>query len=245
VPVELVCEFCGSSYEVKPSRKESSRFCSKECQYSWSSENITGENHHSYSRKEVNCSNCDKKFKKTDSQIERSKKHFCSESCRKEFWSDYCENMDYSGREHHNWSGGSIKTECNNCGKAIEISQGRNENYDKSFCSQDCYGIWLSKNKKGENHPLYKENSEDQINYRGSWKKKAEKSRNRDGGCIYCGMKIKEHEEVYGFKPPVHHIKRYESFEDAEKANKLKNLVTLCCEHHRKIEEGIIELPNN
>jgi len=245
VPVELVCEFCDSEYSVKPSRADSSRFCSTNCKASWQSENNTGENHPNWSRKEVTCENCNETFEKLESRIERSDNNFCSDACRKDWWSEYCKEIDYSGIEHHNWGGGSVLVKCENCGEEVEVSQTRRDEYTNSFCSQKCYGEWLSENISGENHPQYKEDANNQINYRGAWKKQSSKARDRDGGCCHCDMSIKEHEEKYGFKPPVHHIERYKSFEEPKKANKLENLITLCCKHHRQVEEDNIEVGNN
>lgn len=241
MPVELICEFCESEYSVKPSRKEVSRFCCADCRSKWLSENRTGEDHPSWSRKTIKCETCSEEFTKTKEKVERSENHFCCDDCRKEWWSGYCEDMDYSGSEHHNWSGGVVKVDCSYCCGVVEVHTNRNNAQENVFCSQECYGRWLSENITGENHPRYKEGSTGQINYRGSWNKASEKARLRDDGCVYCGISVEQHKDKYGFKPPVHHKKRYRDFEDPYEANKLENLVTLCCEHHRKVEEGKIE----
>lgn len=164
-----------------------------------------------------------------------------------------CEDCKRKFRNNQQLSSHHTKSECESstiyksvsCSFCSEIFYVNPSIEDRSkFCSLDCFGKWRSKNIQGENHPRYKENSTDQINYRGGWKRASEKARQRDGGCVYCGMGTEEHEAKYGFKPPVHHKQRYKSFEDPYEANQLENLITLCCKHHRQIEEGEIETPN-
>lgn len=41
--IKVTCEYCSKDYHVKPSVKDSTRFCSKECYHEWMEENLTGE----------------------------------------------------------------------------------------------------------------------------------------------------------------------------------------------------------
>lgn len=46
--VDIKCEYCGKEFKVYPSRKDTARFCSRECRGKWMSENIKGEGHPRY-----------------------------------------------------------------------------------------------------------------------------------------------------------------------------------------------------
>lgn len=57
----------------------------------------------------------------------------------------------------------TIKNQCNKeevlcdyCRKPIKLKKCEIKRNNHHFCSKKCYGEWSSKNKKGENHPLYK-----------------------------------------------------------------------------------------
>jgi 5-methylcytosine-specific restriction endonuclease McrA len=51
--VEITCEWCGDTREVRPAKAESSRFCSEDCMLDWRSEEFSGEDHHRYKEETV------------------------------------------------------------------------------------------------------------------------------------------------------------------------------------------------
>jgi 5-methylcytosine-specific restriction endonuclease McrA len=61
-----------------------------------------------------------------------------------------------------------------------------------------------------------------------------------DCECQVCGRG----EAEIGREPDVHHIRPFRKFgrEDHEEANALDKLVTLCPEHHRQVEKGVVSL---
>lgn len=134
MPVELTCKNCCSSYSVKPSRADSSKFCSMECKSN-------------YSRTSVTCNNCGEDFSKYKRRAERSDADLCSQECREEYWSNNISpEIDTSGE--------SIELDCSYCDNTITKPKSRTL-FDKTFCDKDCYGDWLSENNVGEEHPQY------------------------------------------------------------------------------------------
>ncbi len=73
------CDFCGEpmnqikkKWQERKIKKNINDFCSYDCHKKYSSK---------MGSSVVRCKNCDKKFKKTNSQIKQSSNHFCSSSC--------------------------------------------------------------------------------------------------------------------------------------------------------------------
>lgn len=76
-----------------------------------------------------------------------------------------------------------------------------------------------------------------------NWKEQRVKALERDSyTCQRCGMKNKEHVQKYNGEIHVHHITPKEEFRDktgqlnAEEANDLENLISLCCKCHATLE---------
>jgi len=77
--------------------------------------------------------------------------------------------------------------------------------------------------------------------YGPDWRSQRRKALERDDcECQVCGRG----EAEIGREPDVHHIRPFRKFGrvDHEEANALDNLVTLCPEHHRQVEKGVVSL---
>lgn len=143
-----------------------------------------------------------------------------------------------------------ISVSCENCGKEKEVYPYRlKENKNgRFFCDNSCQGIWWSNNLSGEDHPLYEGASEWSTKFGAMWHKKRDKCLKRDGYmCVVCRTRHDEHIEEYGFGLDVHHIiPRRKFYKDEslsiDEANNMENLVSLCREHHSKLESGEIKL---
>jgi len=90
----------------------------------------------------------------------------------------------------------------------------------------------------GDDHPKWvKRNTR---RYYGSWDKARSKALERDQyRCQSCGATNDEHKEKYTNGLDVHHHTKIAQFDDAETANELNNLITLCRICHKKYERGV------
>lgn len=96
--VTLECEFCDEEYSEKHAKKDSSRFCSRECDGKWKSEAYAGEgNPNEYKQIEFTCEWCGK----TDTGLPHKENRFCSQSCMIEWRS-----REFSGEGHPRYKGG-------------------------------------------------------------------------------------------------------------------------------------------
>jgi len=88
-----------------------------------------------------------------------------------------------------------------------------------------------------------------EIGYYGpQWSERRDEARERDGHvCQRCGLAEESHLDEYGMELAVHHIEAFRSFtpfesvSDYERANRLENLITLCCACHRTVEDVPID----
>jgi len=228
MPVVLECEFCGEEYEVIPSRKDSSRFCSNNCKSKYQEESLTGSDNPCWRgghTETKDCEWCGEEYERRSDRIGR----FCSVSCRSSWQSE-----EMIGEDATNWKGGPVALECEFCEEKYEVKESES---DKSrFCSLSCMGLWKSENWRGDNCPNWEGGA--QKDYGPLWNKIREEVRNRDGGCEECGMSVEEHIYKYDRKPDVHHIVPISKFDDFDKANNKENLVTLCRDCHAKVESG-------
>ena len=74
-------------------------------------------------------------------------KEFTSGSKKQKFCSKECTIKNQYNKE---------EVLCEHCRKPIKLKKSEIKRNNHHFCSKKCYGEWSSKNKKGENHPLYK-----------------------------------------------------------------------------------------
>lgn len=97
----LVCEHCGDEYEVRPSKAENSRFCSKSC---LASSRTGSDNAHPNAGKRatLNCEWCGMEYEVYLSNEDRSR--FCSRECLGRHHRDV-----RSGEDSPLWNGGRVE----------------------------------------------------------------------------------------------------------------------------------------
>ena len=139
--VDTVCPICGNTFKPHPSnfKKGYGKFCSPEC-YRKSPEYANRKTR--LTTYKFTCKRCGKEFERTGKTKHRNK--YCSLEC----W--------------HNTNVGSgsarytkVKVYCNECGKEMLRSPAYIREGWGNFCSYECKGIWMSKNKSLENHPQW------------------------------------------------------------------------------------------
>lgn len=147
--VEIVCEWCGKSFKVSPSRakQHNTRFCSNGCYSAWKKGRPRPD---LQSGTTVTCEICGKDFRINTWQVENMDRRFCSKECRGVWMS-----KNFSGEQHPQWTGGDEEVEriCENCDKSFTVLEHclrRGDNYGL-FCSKDC----LLEFQKAEKHPRW------------------------------------------------------------------------------------------
>jgi len=192
---------------------------------------------------------CYEKHGKINRRIFNDDKEFSSGKTVYNRFGSFSGALEQEGLPHyHPQKKDKEEVTCKNCGETIQVYPYRLKNTEKFFCNYDCEGEWLSNNIHGENHPLYKGGGEWKDKMGSRWHIVREKCLERDDyKCKFCEKSESEHIEEYGRGLEVHHIEpRRKFYNDEERsldeANKMSNLITLCSEHHRKAEEGIIEV---
>lgn len=206
------------------------------------------------------CPHCGQEFSYYPSQYKNGVKKFCSRECQKaasrivttcpecgkEFWyhtcwpRKYCSNKcsaannaianlgKYAGEP-------PVNVVCDNCGKPFQKRANQYKSTTHHFCSQRCFGAWLSENNNGERHPNYKGGYDPY--YGPNWRIQRRKARKRDNYiCQRCGKT----EEELGRQLDVHHKTPFREYgiERYREANHLDNLLSLCNVCHLLVENG-------
>lgn len=168
------------------------------------------------------CVACGDEFSVKHAKKEKSR--FCGRDCLGQWMSENMtgENNRYDYKE-------DIESTCEWCGDSYTARA--YEEGKTRFCSHECMVTWRGQKYSGENHPRWKDNG---AYYRGpNWRRQREKARERDDNeCQECGSTESALD--------VHHIIPFDEFDDYERANRLKNLTTLCDSCHSNVEWGNI-----
>lgn len=107
----------------------------------------------------------------------------------------------------------------------------------KRFCSVECaYGNRTGVDEYGEDNPRWSGGRKNR--HRGpDWAQKREQALERDFyQCRMCRMDDDDHRDEFGRGLTVHHRTPYDYFDSHERANRLRNLLTLCLPCHPHIE---------
>lgn len=187
--------------------KRDGKFCSKECQMERrKAEGLSARKR----RVVVQCPGCDEGFEVRHSEV--GHKVYCSPECRR----------------------GGENVTCEVCGDEFYAYDSYTD--DARFCSQDCYGVWLSENKSGADswHWRGDERSTERPGYGPGWtERKREIVRNRDRRrCTECGLREETHIEKRGMKLHVHHIAIARESSNPAVYNAPRNLRALCISCH-------------
>lgn len=120
--VTFKCSNCGKEKTVIKSSYDETKeehFCSRGCATEYRNKNNTVK---------TQCSYCGKEVKRSLSEFNKHKNHFCDKEC------------------HDKWQTKSIKMNCCNCNKVILVPPYKIKNNKHFFCSQECDKDYKSKN---------------------------------------------------------------------------------------------------
>lgn len=176
-------------------------------------------------RIEIDCNNCGDTVEKLRSRAEKNEYNFCSGACYNQWRRNHPE-------EHPLYS--RIEVDCETCGESLRRKQYRVNQGQRHFCSKDCLGDFRAQQTGEEAHAW---NGGYSIYYGQNWPEKRQEALQRDNHrCQACGISNEAHLEEYAQSLEVHHITPLREFEQAEDANTLDNLVTLCKSCHADYE---------
>lgn len=155
--IEVECDWCGEVTErMECHVRGEHNFCDYECHGKYRSEHMTGESSVRWEGGpiEVECAWCGAPKEVQRSRDRRNENHFCDIECHGKWMSDYWSGGPGdmpSGERHPLWA--RVTEQCDQCGGEYLVAEGRSES--SRFCTQDCYGEWLSENRSGEDHPMW------------------------------------------------------------------------------------------
>jgi len=182
------------------------------------------------------CANCGCEFERYQSKV-TTENPCCSLECSGEYT---IQQMDVE--EHNFYEDGPAIVECAWCGEELERRPCKLERSENFFCGDtDCQAKWKSENVFGKRHPNWKGGHE--RGYGPNWREKRRERLEHDNyECVVCGLSNEKHRKLHDCGLHVHHIQRKEQFRnskgelDYERANRLENLITLCCRCHNRWE---------
>ena len=193
---------------------------SKQCQYCDSSF-------------EVYPSNSDKKFCSRECWSDSSRVEKSCPYCGDEFWTYKSENTDYCSDDCYRSDNveKTIFVECKFCGDTFDKSAKQVELYPRHLCDKSC----KAKSQTGPNATNWKGGDYIYDRYGPNWSENRERALERDDHeCGICGNSDKRL-EVHHIKPRRElYVKDLQVFEEG--VNNLDNLITLCIDHHAKLE---------
>lgn len=222
---EFVCKQCGKTFTktkkyISKNRYKLPVFCCNECQKTWYSEECYIE---------VKCSECGKSFKilKGDYNKSETKHFFCSHSCAATYNNKLRAKSDIIWETPH--KGYNI---CPKCGKK------------KYYKSELCFECRNKEKRMVENRTLgsfiegKKYSTRACTEIRRNARRIMEES-DVEKVCAYC------HNHEFDQILQVHHIKGILEFDKnatISEINSKDNLVWLCPNHHKMLENGLITL---
>jgi len=138
----------------------------------------------------------------------------------------------------HVLNGSTLSLTCSECGKIFTRAKSLHvEGQKHVFCSKECQDKNIDYILRGEEHYRYIDGKS--SNWRGfGWTPIRKHVRERDNNtCYLCGITKDE----LGHELDVHHLVRFEDFEDPDEANDYANLISLCpsCHHSEEINPTI------
>lgn len=178
------CINCGVEFETTQKRR---KCCSRKCSNELLHPKII-----------IECETCGKTIKKTKSEFQRSKRHYCSNECRIVGLSKH-----QKGENNPNYKGANTIVKCSNCEEPIKILNCTLKNSDGSrkkdfYCSIKCKAEHQKSILLGKNNPKWRGGKvKRKCDFCG---KEFEIPRHRSKGSqknFYCSIKCKaEHQET-------------------------------------------------
>lgn len=203
-----ICSTCGSEYKTP---YKNTQYCSQSCKPQSQKKRIL-----------INCSFCGSQLERTQSQIDRSRHHYCSDICKNNGYRKL-----YSGKNsvHYNRE----IANCSFCDRPIFRTKYEIDTYEHLYCTSDCkiehYKILFS----GKNNPNYNPNKSEQDRMQNrnieGYREWIRKILEKDNYTCQCC------DDNRGGNLVAHHILNYS--EHDELRTDVNNGITLCKTCHK------------
>ena len=214
--LEVVCEECGTTFQIASYRRKTARYCSRECMgraYAQKAPFYTPVSN----RETVSCKHCGQTFTREAARASHHRGIYCSKECQ---YKAIAERPSHAKRSFV----------CISCGTSFTRyrSQVQGKPGTGKYCSRAC----RDKHRIGDKHPQYLGGKGHK--YGPNWQAQKRKAKHRDKHtCRHCGIdqpccKTKHRQGLQ-----VHHMRPFRLFTSYLLANSLVNLCTLCPECHR------------
>jgi len=126
---------------------------------------------------------------------------------------------------------------CNNCGDEYERPVSYLNQVDSKFCSQGCSNSF---HHTGERNYHYVDGGSGGRRYGPNWDEQRSKALKRDFyRCRVCNISDDKCKEKYQQPLVVHHKTPRRCFDNLKRANRLRNLITVCPRCHGVLEAEI------
>lgn len=139
----IICMNCGKEKKIKPSEKDTAKYCSKECKWEYESKHKSGENNSHYKERVIKyCLWCGRKFEVIPSHAYR--RECCTRKC-----GENLRRGKFVGKNNPCYKERIIKY-CLWCGEEYLVIPSQDKR--TKCCSRFCQNKRLGKIHSGENH---------------------------------------------------------------------------------------------
>lgn len=151
---------------------------------------------------------------------------------RRTYCSSECHSLHKSEKAER------TKFTCRNCGEEFErLSSQLQLESAGTFCSRGCSNQF---HHTGKDNSQYIDGRDSKRSYGPNWSEQRRKALERDYyRCRSCNLSNEECENKYGKGLSVHHQTPRRYFDDLKKANRLRNLISVCPPCHVSLEREI------
>jgi hypothetical protein len=171
------------------------------------------------------CATCSHPVRPSPCRLRRNKHHFCNDSCARSF------RRPPPPRTR-------VTVSCSWCRRPVERHPYRLKVSPRHYCNFECRTAWRRAHLSGENSWAWRGG---RVYYYGpNWHVQRARARRRDNyTCRRCHRTEYELQETLH----VHHVTPFRTFRyragvntNYRAANRLRNLLTLCCSCHKTVE---------
>lgn len=216
--ISVICQQCGTRFEVKPSRANSAKFCSRLCRTEWDRVHFSGQNSAKWKQKKPQtCLVCGEEFYLKPSSVARGYGKFCSVRCLA------IHRKSLTGEKAGRWQGGKVEITCQICNAKFRLWPSQIKLGGGKFCSKSCRHQWQKlRMAKGNNHKWRGGKSFEPYTAAFNQAFKTAVRKRDNNSCRWCGKHGRD----------VHHI------DYNKERTTFDNCLTLCASCHSRTNDN-------